>query len=65
MQAFSSGSKKELFPRCSAHASHCDGFSCYGAQALGHAGFSSACAEQERERASLVKCEWLVDPNGG
>lgn len=24
-----------------------------------------ACAEQERERASLVKCEWLVDPNGG
>lgn len=24
-----------------------------------------ACAEQERERASLVNCEWLVDPNGG
>ena len=22
-----------------------------------------ACAEQERERASLVKCEWLVDPD--
>lgn len=23
------------------------------------------CAEQERERANVAKCEWLVDPDGG
>ena len=36
--AFSSCSKQGLLSSCGARASHCGGFSCCGAQALGHVG---------------------------
>ena len=39
--AFSSCSKWGLLSSCNAKASHCGGFSCCGAQALGHVDFSS------------------------
>ena len=38
---FSSCRKWGLLPSCSAQASHCSGFSCCGAWALGHTGFNS------------------------
>ena len=38
---FSSYSKQGLLSSCGAQAPHCCGFSCWGAQALGYAGFSS------------------------
>ena len=41
MLAFSSCSERVLFSSCGALASHCGGFSCRGAQAPGHKGFSS------------------------
>ena len=43
VQAFSSCSDWGLLSSCSAQASHCCGFSCYGAWALGCVGFSSCC----------------------
>ena len=39
-RAFSSYSKWRLLSSCSAQVSHCGGFSCCRARALGHAGFS-------------------------
>ena len=38
---FSSCRELELPSRCGVWASHCRGFSCCGAQALGHVGISS------------------------
>ena len=38
---FSSCGKQRLLSSCSARASHCSGFSCFGAQALECAGFGS------------------------
>ena len=40
-QAFSSCSEWGLLPSWSVWASHCGDFSCCGARALGHEGFSS------------------------
>ena len=40
-RAFSSSGERGLLFHCSAWASHCGGFSCCGARALGHAGFST------------------------
>ena len=37
-RAFSSCSERELLPRCCTRASHCGGFSCCGARALGLVG---------------------------
>ena len=39
--AFSRWDEWRLLSSCSAQASHCNGFSCYGAQALGSRGLSS------------------------
>ena len=38
---FSNCGEWGLLSSCGAEASYCDGFSCWGAQALGHTGFSS------------------------
>ena len=38
---FSNFSKEGFLSACGVQASHCGGFSCWGAQALGHLGFSS------------------------
>ena len=43
--AFSSCGKWGLLPSCSVQASHCSGFSCGRAWALGCAGFNSCCAQ--------------------
>ena len=48
-QAFCSCSERGLLRRCSAWASHFRGFSCFGAQALGHADFSN-CGSQALEQ---------------
>ena len=39
--AFSSCGEQGLLSSCGGRASHCSGFSCCRAQALGHTGFSS------------------------
>lgn len=44
-----------LLPSCSAHASHCGGFSCCGAQTLGCSG-SSSCNDWAWARCSLGLC---------
>ena len=41
---FSSYREQQLFANCSVWASHCGGFSCCTARALGHTGFSSCSA---------------------
>ena len=38
MWAFSTCSKQGILSHCGARASHCSGFSCCGARALGHSG---------------------------
>ena len=50
---FSSCSEQGLLSSCNAWASHSGGFSCCGAQALGHSGFSngSTWAQQVHSRA--------------
>lgn len=59
-QAFSSYSELEATFHCSAQASHYSGFSCSGAQALGHTGFSSwSLMAQEPGLAAVV---FLVAP---
>ena len=40
-QLFSSCGEQGLLYSCGAGASHCGGSSCWGAQALGHTGFST------------------------
>ena len=62
VQAFSSCGKQGLLSSCSARASHCSGFSCCGAQALGKrasvivARRLSSCGSRMLERSRLCSC---------
>ena len=51
-RAFSSCGKQELLSSCSAQASHCSGFSCWGAQALECEGFGSCSLQAPEHRFS-------------
>ena len=55
---FSSCSTQGLLSVCSVWASHCGGFSCCRAQALGHVGFS-AVAPRLQSTGSIVKAHCL------
>ena len=68
--AFSSCSEWGLLSSCGAQSSHCGGFSCYRAQALGHTGFSScdvwvwlphACEIFLDSGSNLCSLHWQVD----
>ena len=50
---FSSYGEQGLLSSCGARASHCGGFPCYRAQALGHVGFSS-CSSRAPEHVVVV-----------
>ena len=58
---FSSCGKVGLLSSCGERASHCGGFSCYWAQALGHLGFHS-CSSQalEHRLSSCGTPAWLL-----
>ena len=60
-RAFSSFSKWELLPSCSAAASHCSAFSSCGAQSLKHSGFGSCgtWAQQLRLTSSRGQAQQL------
>ena len=68
--AFSSCSEWGQLSSCGAQSSHCGGFSCYRAQALGHTGFSScdvwvwlphACEIFLDSGSNLCSLHWQVD----
>ena len=58
---FSSFDERELLSNCDTQASHCGGFSCWGARALGSTGFSS-CGSVSRAQAQCLWCRGLVAP---
>ena len=48
-----------LVSNCGVPASHCCGFSCSGAQSLGHMGFSSCCSGAQENRFNSCT-HWLI-----
>ena len=61
MQAFSSCREWGLLSGCGVQASHCNGFSCWGAWAPGHEGFSCRSTQAEQLWHTGLVAPWHLE----